>query len=97
VFSECFADYQRIDRDLLALAVKNTNIKAFALAFGPAAEAAQRSRVSSGALFGQACSFAAEDAAGSRPEPRRQSCASKPALRRTSRSKATRRWTSWRR
>jgi hypothetical protein len=41
VFSECFADYQRIDRDLLALAVKNTNIKAFALAFGPAAEAAK--------------------------------------------------------
>ena len=40
-FSECFAEYQRIDRDLLALAVKNTNIKAFALAFGPAAQAAQ--------------------------------------------------------
>ena len=40
-FSECFTDYQRIDRDLLALAVKNTNIKAFALAFGPAAEAAK--------------------------------------------------------
>jgi hypothetical protein len=42
VFSECFTDYQRIDRDLLALAVKNTNIKAFALAFGPAAEAAKK-------------------------------------------------------
>ena len=41
VFSECFADYQRIDRDLLALAVKNTNIKAFALAFGPADQAAK--------------------------------------------------------
>ena len=40
-FSACFADYQRIDRDLLALAVKNTNIKAFAMAFGPAAQAAQ--------------------------------------------------------
>ena len=40
-FSACFADYQRIDRDLLALAVKNTNIKAFALAFGPAAQSAQ--------------------------------------------------------
>jgi hypothetical protein len=40
-FSERFTDYQRIDRDLLALAVKNTNIKAFALAFGPADQAAK--------------------------------------------------------
>ena len=40
-FSECFTDYQRIDRDLLALAVKNTNIKAFALAFGPADQASK--------------------------------------------------------
>ena len=40
-FSERFTEYERIDRDLLALAVKNTNIKAFALAFGPADQAAQ--------------------------------------------------------
>ena len=40
-FSGLFADFQQVDRELLALAVKNTNIKAFALAFGPAAQAAK--------------------------------------------------------
>jgi hypothetical protein len=40
-FSEAFADFRRIDRELLALAVKNTNVKAFALAFGPAAQASK--------------------------------------------------------
>ena len=40
-FSEAFGVFQRVDRDLLALAVKNTNLKAFALAFGPAAQAAK--------------------------------------------------------
>lgn len=40
-FSEGFTEFQDIDRDLLALAGKNTNIKAFALAFGPAAQAVQ--------------------------------------------------------
>jgi hypothetical protein len=40
-FFGCFTNLQRIDRDLQALAVKNTNVRAFALAFGPAAQAAQ--------------------------------------------------------
>jgi hypothetical protein len=38
-FSRAFAEFQHIDGDLLALAVKNTNIKAYNLAFGPATTA----------------------------------------------------------
>lgn len=38
-FSELFAEFRRIDDELLNLAVKNTNIKAYGLAFGPAAAA----------------------------------------------------------
>ena len=37
-FSRAFSDYLRIDTALLELAVKNTNLKAYSLAFGPAAE-----------------------------------------------------------
>src|SRR5277367_863707 len=40
-FSKVFAEFQRIDSDLLVLAVKNTNLKAYSLAFGPAADALQ--------------------------------------------------------
>jgi hypothetical protein len=37
-FSKVFADLQRIDSEVLALAVKNTNLKAYSLLFGPAAD-----------------------------------------------------------
>jgi hypothetical protein len=40
-FSRDFAQVQTIDAEVLDLAVKNTNLKAFALAFGPAADAIQ--------------------------------------------------------
>jgi hypothetical protein len=38
-FSQAFGDLQRIDDDVLRLAVKNTNLKAYAMAYGPAADA----------------------------------------------------------
>ncbi|MEI6972970.1 MAG: hypothetical protein WCL44_15810 [bacterium] len=38
-FAIAFAEFQRIDNELLALAVRNTNLKASGLAFGPAATA----------------------------------------------------------
>jgi hypothetical protein len=38
-FSKQFLDFQRIDGELLGLAVRNTNLKAYGLAFGPVADA----------------------------------------------------------
>ena len=41
-FSRAFAECRKIDDGLLDLAVENTNLKAYSLAFGPAAEAMGR-------------------------------------------------------
>lgn len=38
-FEEAFAEYRKVDEEVLGLAVQNTNLKAFALSFGKASEA----------------------------------------------------------
>lgn len=43
-FRDAFAKYQTLDREILALAVENTNLKAQKLSFGPAHEAASAFR-----------------------------------------------------
>jgi hypothetical protein len=49
-FTVAFTELRRIDDDLLALAVKNTNVKAYALAFGPAAGALKEVNAALGRL-----------------------------------------------
>jgi hypothetical protein len=43
-FNECWKRYQDVDREVLDLAVQNTNLKAQKLSFGPASEAIDRMR-----------------------------------------------------
>jgi hypothetical protein len=63
-FSRALAECEQIDRELLELSVKNTNLKAYGLDFGPAAEAL--------ASMDHALSRTLSDAAGStRPEARK--------------------------
>jgi hypothetical protein len=49
-FSQAFTELQRVDKELLDLAVKNTNLKASSLAFGPAAAAVNEMDVSLASL-----------------------------------------------
>jgi hypothetical protein len=59
-FSKRFDDYAKVDKDVLALAVENTNLKAQRLSFGPVREAADAFR---DALDGVARSAPARDRA----------------------------------
>jgi hypothetical protein len=43
-FAKSFAEYRKVDKDVLALAVENTNLKAQRLSFGPVREAADAFR-----------------------------------------------------
>jgi hypothetical protein len=59
-FSELFTEVQRIDTELLDLAVKNTNIKAYGLAFGPAAAAVNDMNAALSRLIASTAGFALE-------------------------------------
>ena len=63
-FSRAFVECQRIDSELLGLAVKNTNLKAYSLAFGPAAEALNE-------MDGALSHMIAASAASNSPEAKR--------------------------
>jgi hypothetical protein len=61
-FSQAFAEFQRIDKDLLNLAVQNTNLKAYALAFGPAAEVLSEMDAALARLVAQSVNSTSPDA-----------------------------------
>jgi hypothetical protein len=56
-FSKVFTDFQRIDSVLLELAIRNTNIKAYGLAFGPAADALKEMDSALSSLVAKSASF----------------------------------------
>jgi hypothetical protein len=61
-FTESFAEFKRVDRELLDLAVKNTNLKAYDLAFGPAAAAVREMDAAlAGVVAAHSSSAAAEN------------------------------------
>jgi hypothetical protein len=49
-FTAAFAEFRRVDNELLTLTVKNTNVKAYNLAFGPAAGALEDMNAALGRL-----------------------------------------------
>jgi len=61
-FSQAFAEFQRIDKDLLDMAVRNTNLKAYALAFGPAAEVLKEMDAALARVIAQSVNSTAPDA-----------------------------------
>jgi hypothetical protein len=57
-FQQHFSEYKKLDREILVLAVENTNLKAQHLSFGPARKAADEFRDSLGAIVSR---FPAKD------------------------------------
>jgi hypothetical protein len=61
-FSRAFSDFRRVDDQLLDLAVKNTNLKASALAYGPASEALREMDAALSRLIAQSADSRAANA-----------------------------------
>jgi len=55
-FEKSFAEYRKVDREILVLAVENTNLKARRLSFGAGREAADNVRTSLAAVVSSAAS-----------------------------------------
>ncbi|MDR3640567.1 MAG: MCP four helix bundle domain-containing protein [Humidesulfovibrio sp.] len=50
-FEDAFAEYRKVDEEVLALAVQNTNLKAYALSFGQASEALAKMELALGPVL----------------------------------------------